>query len=111
MLKKEWGYKGYVVSDWGAVYNQVEALKAGNDVDMPGPRSISPILEAVADGRLSEKVLDEACYRYLSAVVDIIEMRKKRVKDFKREESIAAAYDLAAGSITPAEEQRGAAAL
>ena len=100
VLKKEWGYKGYVVSDWGAVYNQVEALKAGNDVDMPGPRSISPILEAVADGRLSEKVLDEACYRYLSAVVDIIEMRKKRVKDFKREESIAAAYDLAAGSIT-----------
>ena len=74
VLKKEWGYKGYVVSDWGAVYDQIEALKAGNDVDMPGPRSISPILKAVADGRLSEKVLDEACYRYLCAVVDIIEM-------------------------------------
>ena len=100
VLKKEWGYKGYVVSDWGAVYDQIEALKAGNDVDMPGPRSISPILKAVADGRLSEKVLDEACYRYLCAVVDIIEMRKTRVKDFDREESIAAAYDLAAGSMT-----------
>ena len=35
VLKKEWGYKGYVVSDWGAVYDQIEALKAGNDVDMP----------------------------------------------------------------------------
>ena len=38
VLKGEWGFDGHVVSDWGAVYNQVEALKAGNDMDMPGPR-------------------------------------------------------------------------
>lgn len=100
VLKNEWGFQGYVVSDWGSVYDQIEALNAGNDVDMPGPRSIAPILEAVEDGRLSEAVLDAACYRYLSAVVNIMDMRKKRVKDFDREESISAAYDLAAGSIT-----------
>ena len=36
ILRNEWGYKGYVVSDWGAVNNRVRGLQAGLDLEMPG---------------------------------------------------------------------------
>ncbi len=35
ILRKEWGYKGCVVSDWGAVNNRVKGLQAGLDLEMP----------------------------------------------------------------------------
>ena len=99
VLRDEWGFEGFVVSDWGAVYDQVEALKAGNDVDMPGPRDISPVLNAVKDGRLDEKAIDLAVRRVLLSIVDIMEMRKTRSTDFDRKISREAAYELAAESI------------
>lgn len=52
VLKEEWGFDGQVVSDWGAVYDQVEALKAGNDMDMPRPRGKQRLYDAVADGTI-----------------------------------------------------------
>ena len=52
ILKEEWGFDGQVVSDWGAAYDQVEALKAGNDMDMPGPRGKQRLYDAVADGTI-----------------------------------------------------------
>lgn len=59
-LRKDWGFEGMVVSDWGAVYNQIAALKAGNDLNMPG-RTANPqeIIDAVKDGTLSEEELDK----------------------------------------------------
>lgn len=37
VLKREWGYKGFVVSDWGATHSGASAVKAGLDLEMPGP--------------------------------------------------------------------------
>ena len=37
VLRQEWGYEGLVVSDWGAIHNRVNSLKAGVDLEMPAP--------------------------------------------------------------------------
>jgi len=70
ILKDEWGFKGLVVSDWGAVRNRVAALKAGLDWEMPGPqdRRVKQVVEAVRNGDLDEAVLDESVRRILRIV-------------------------------------------
>ncbi len=70
ILKKEWGFKGFIVSDWGAVRNRVAALKGGLDLEMPGPqdRRVSAVVAAVRAGELDEAVLDESVRRILTVV-------------------------------------------
>jgi len=70
ILKKEWGFEGLVVSDWGAVRDRVAALKGGLDWEMPGPqdRRVKAVVEAVRSGELAEAVLDESVRRILSIV-------------------------------------------
>ena len=67
VLREEWGFQGFVMTDWYAGDNPVEQMKAGNDMIMPGKTyqvnksrrdEIEEILEAVREGRLSEEVLD-----------------------------------------------------
>jgi beta-glucosidase len=60
VLREEWGYEGLVVSDWGAVYHRVPALRAGLDLEMPPnlPRSPDQVVAAVRAGELDEEVLD-----------------------------------------------------
>ncbi len=67
-LRKEWGFDGVVMSDWGAVYHPVEALAAGNDLAMPGPIAWEPIAEAVQSGALKEDELNLAVERLLSLI-------------------------------------------
>lgn len=100
VLKEEWGFEGFVVSDWGAAYDKAKAQAAGNDVDMPGPRDIAPVIKAVKDGELTEDQINDSVSRFLGAIVDLMEMRRTRKKDFDREASRKVAYDMAAQGIT-----------
>ncbi|MBN2117346.1 MAG: glycoside hydrolase family 3 C-terminal domain-containing protein [Anaerolineales bacterium] len=70
ILKKEWGFEGLVVSDWGAVHDRVAALKGGLDWEMPGPqdRRVKAVVAAVRSGDLDEAILDESVRRILSVV-------------------------------------------
>lgn len=69
-LRGEKGFKGAVVSDYGAVRDKIKALNAGNDIIMPGPVDFKDIAEAVEDGELDEKCIDESAAR-------VIELREK----------------------------------
>lgn len=68
VLRKEWGFEGYVVSDWGAVSDRVEGLAAGLDLEMPssGGANDKKIVEAVRAGELDEKLVDQAVERILA---------------------------------------------
>lgn len=70
VLRDEWGFKGYVMSDWGAVNDRVKGLAAGLDLEMPssGGLNDAKIVEAVKNGTLDEKVLDTAVKRILEQV-------------------------------------------
>ena len=67
ILKKEWGFDGVVVSDWGAINEKEKALEAGLDLQMPGypGNHTEKIAKLVRDGQLPEAVIDEASTRVL----------------------------------------------
>ncbi len=59
ILRKEWGYNGCVITDWGGGRDDVQQMRAGNDLIMPGADiKRQAIIEAVKNGSLDEKVLD-----------------------------------------------------
>ncbi|MFJ9390780.1 beta-glucosidase [Nocardioides sp. NPDC101246] len=68
ILREGWGYRGAVVSDWGAVHDAVASLEAGLDLAMPGtgPAHAESVVEAVRSGRLEESVVDRAAERVLA---------------------------------------------
>ena len=70
VLRKEWGFDGAVISDWGAVRDRVSGIKAGMDLEMPGDTAICRrrILDAAADGSLLMEDLDNACRNILNLV-------------------------------------------
>jgi beta-glucosidase len=67
LLRDEWGFDGYVVTDWGAVVDRVKGIEAGVDLEMPSSGGVNDkkIVEAVREGRLDEKLVDLACERIL----------------------------------------------
>src|SRR3712207_3493635 len=68
VLRDEWGFGGAVVSDWGAVDDPVAALRAGLDLQMPGPADADArrVVDAVRSGELDEAVVDAAVRRVLA---------------------------------------------
>ena len=68
ILRGEWGFDGYVVSDWGAVSDRVAGIAAGLDLEMPSSGGVNDrrIVEAVRAGRLDEKLVDLAVERILT---------------------------------------------
>ena len=68
VLRKEWGFDGYVMSDWGAVSDRVPGLAAGLDLEMPSSGGVNDkkIVQAVRSGELDEAVLDQAVERILT---------------------------------------------
>lgn len=79
ILKEEWGFEGFVVSDWGAVNERVDALSAGLELEMPASNGIGEqkIIEAVTNGELSEEKLDRAVERFLTIIFKAVDNKKE----------------------------------
>jgi beta-glucosidase len=71
ILRDDWNYKGFVMSDWFAGTNAVEQMKAGNELIMPGSAEQATAIEnAVKNGTLDEKILDRNIKNFLLAVLE-----------------------------------------
>lgn len=77
VLRDEWGFKGLVMTDWGAMNERVPSLKAGLDLEMPDCHGETDnlIVQAVQDGSLQEEVLDTAVTRVLTLVNQYLNTR------------------------------------
>lgn len=91
VLRKEWGYEGYVMSDWGAVNERVPGLKAGLELEMPasGGETDRQIVEAVKNGTLKEEILDRAVERILNVIFDYVNHKKDEVFDMEKDHALA----------------------
>ena len=100
VLRGEWGFDGFVVSDWGAVNDRAADLEAGLDLEMPSSFGVNDkkIVEAVESGALSEEVLDKAVERILSIVDRSVENRKEGAT-YDKEEDHRLARRIAAESM------------
>lgn len=99
VLREEWQFDGFVVSDWGGAVDQVQAIAAGNDLTMPGPRGIDSVLKAVESGRLKEEQLNTGVRNFLKILLEMPVMNE-RVKDFDVKEAIEATEYAAREGIT-----------
>ena len=71
VLKEEWGFKGFVVSDWGACLETVANANGGLDLEMPGPARTmgEKLVKAVRAGEVAEKTIDDKVRRLLRITV------------------------------------------
>ena len=81
ILRDEWGFEGFVVSDWGAVNDRVEGVKAGMELEMPacGGDRDKLIVKAVNSGELDERVLDKIVSRLLGIIAKAVKSRKEGI--------------------------------
>ena len=74
ILRKEWGYDGLVVTDWGGNNDGVLSLKCGNQLEMPGtPDRPEEVIKAIEAGELDEAVLDDNVDKLLDIIFDTFE--------------------------------------
>ncbi|HWD37631.1 MAG TPA: glycoside hydrolase family 3 C-terminal domain-containing protein [Fimbriimonas sp.] len=82
ILKGEWGFQGYLMSDWGAVHSTIPAALAGMDLEMPGNEYnfFGKRLEtAVKEGKVPESVIDDKAKRFLRVMLELDATKPKSV--------------------------------
>lgn len=91
ILRDEWGFKGTIISDWGAAIDMVSCIKAGLDLEMPDSIGIhsSYVLKALEEGRLTEKELDRAVLKVIGLVISKASKLKDVSVDYEKHHNIA----------------------
>lgn len=108
VLRKEWGFKGVVVSDWGAVHNRAKALKAGLELEMPfAPASMENLRHAYEHGLISDAEIDGALERLLTIVFRAVAAREQRTKEYSLERHHSLAKTAALEAITLLKNEDG----
>ena len=84
ILRKDWGFDGIVISDWGADIDAAASLKAGLDLAMPDSNGYlcDQIKAAYDKGEVTQEEIDTACKRIIETVLKLDEKRKKTSIDF-----------------------------
>lgn len=100
VLRKEWGFDGLVMTDWGAMNKRIPALKAGLELEMPDchGETDKQIVAAVKDGSLDEAVLDKAVLRILDLVNKYVAYKPDTRPSYNKEAHHALAQKTASES-------------
>ena len=91
VLRKEWGFKGLVMSDWGAVSDRIAGVKAGTDLEMPSSDGINDakVLKAAKNDPELVKKIDECVFRILRWIYDFEDNRQQGEFDIEKHHKIA----------------------
>ena len=98
ILRKEWGFNGIVISDWGAENDRVSGIKAGQELEMPagsGDR-VNEIINAVKSGEIKESELDKIVDRILTIA---LRGKNNKIKQYNQEEHHKLAEEIAEDAI------------
>jgi beta-glucosidase len=71
ILKKDWGFKGILMSDWWSTYDGVAAANGGLDLEMPDPAFMNAktLIPAVRDGKVTESTIDDKVRRIFRTAI------------------------------------------
>lgn len=88
ILRDEWGYEGFVMTDWNGGLDPIMQQKAGNDLITPGaPDQVRTIIEAVRNNELPEAILDKSIERILSVILKTAAFKQYDFSDYPDLES------------------------
>lgn len=105
VLRKEWGFRGVVMSDWGAVDHRPQGVYAGLDLEMPssdgrndkeilksykGEKTVMKTVDPRFDGRLTEKQIDACAERMLNLILTLDQKRSGKKCDYDAHSELAA---------------------
>ena len=101
ILRQDWGFDGFVVTDWGGDNVHAEGVKNGSALVMPapGPDCAVQLVKAVREGRLEESALDDRLREFLPVVFALNEAVDAAPKTFDAEAHHAVARRCAEGSL------------
>lgn len=109
ILKQEWGYEGFVVSDWGAVQDICRSICAGLDLQMPRNKNLTQqVMDGLAEGRITMEAIDGA----VKAMIRFLAIPKAQaVQPYDRARQHALARKIAADGIVLLKNENNALPL
>ncbi len=110
ILRKDWGFKGMVISDWGGTHSTVGSIKAGLNVEMPNSQYLGPaLMDSVKSGAVAESVIDERVREILRVrmVIDPVPEDKANKEMTAKPEQAQIAYEVATQSIVLLKNEGG----
>lgn len=102
VLRRDWGFKGMIISDWGGTHSTVAAVTNGLNVEMPGQQYLGQaLLDSVKAGAVSEEIINQRVKDILRVrfAIEPIPAEKANVELTAKPEQAQIAYDVAAKSI------------
>ena len=109
ILRKEWGFDGAIVTDWGGSNDHVEGVKNGSTLEMPSPGlgGARKLLKAVAEGSLTEQEIDLRVDELLDLVLSTTAAMEKAPRKFDEKAHHELAQRAAAESIVLLKNEGG----